>query len=186
MVWYAHGGGGNGNSGIAMRRTMASPQRPTVGAGSSQCEDSPAHLPPCVYHPRICAVPSPYHRRYILGFRLKAKSEHEATHVFGWYGVGVGMVYHTAPSFATAWESTGTANGRITTRHAASLRTSRIGRIGFKPPYSKRENAAKGPYGSIFFGLSFPSGKPLSITQFHFSKNVVPRRAASVKMALHF
>jgi len=32
-----------------------------------------------------------------------------------------------------------------TTRHAASLRPPRNGRIGFKPPYSKRETAAKGP-----------------------------------------
>ena len=31
-----------------------------------------------------------------------------------------------------------------TTRHAASLRTPWNGRIGFKPPYSKRETAAKG------------------------------------------
>ena len=36
---------------------------------------------------------------------------------------------------------------QITTRHAASLRPSRNGRIGFKPPYSKRETAAKDPYG---------------------------------------
>ena len=43
------------------------------------------------------------------------------------------------PSFAPTWASTGTANGRLTTRRAASLRPSRNGRIGFKPPYSKRE-----------------------------------------------
>ena len=29
----------------------------------------------------------------MFGFRLKAKSEHEATQVFGWYGEGVWMVY---------------------------------------------------------------------------------------------
>ena len=40
---------------------------------------------------RTIVVPSPYHRRCILGFRLKAKSEHEATQVFGWYGDGRGM-----------------------------------------------------------------------------------------------
>ena len=38
-----------------------------------------------------------------------------------------------------------------TTRHAASLRPLRNGRIGFKPPYSKRETAAKGPYGANLF-----------------------------------
>ena len=38
------------------------------------------------------------------------------------------------------------ANGRAqTTRHAASLRPSGNGRIGFKPPYSKRGTAAKSP-----------------------------------------
>ena len=35
--------------------------------------------------------------------------------------------------------------GDHTTRHAASLRPSRNGRIGFKPPYSKREPVAKDP-----------------------------------------
>ena len=42
VVWYAHGGG-NGDIGIAMRHATPSPQTPTVGAGSSQREDSPAH-----------------------------------------------------------------------------------------------------------------------------------------------
>ena len=44
----------------------------------------------------------------------------------------------------------------VTTRHAASLRPSRNGRIGFKPPYSKRGNAAKGRMGSIFCRGGFP------------------------------
>ena len=47
------------------------------------------------------------------------------------------------PSFALTGASTGTANGGSTTRHAASLRPPRKGRIGFKPPYSKRGPAAK-------------------------------------------
>ena len=42
-----------------------------------------------------------------------------------------------------------------TTRHAASLRPLGNGRIGFKPPYSKREPAAKGRYGFNLLG-SFP------------------------------
>ena len=82
---------------------IALPAMPPVGAGSSQREDSPAHLPPCVYHPRICAVPSPYHRRCILGFRLKAKSEHEATQVFGWYGVGTEMVLRISSRLWGLW-----------------------------------------------------------------------------------
>ena len=41
------------------------------------------------YHPRTILVPSPYLGRFMFGFRLKAKSEHEATDVSGWYGVGV-------------------------------------------------------------------------------------------------
>ena len=45
--------------------------------------------------------------------------------------------------------------GRITTRHAASLRPPRIGGIGFKPPYSKKGNAAKGRMDSIFYGEGF-------------------------------
>ncbi len=41
------------------------------------------------YHPRTILVPSPYLIRFVFGVRLKAKSEHEATDVSGWYGVGV-------------------------------------------------------------------------------------------------
>ena len=45
------------------------------------------------------------------------------------------------------------ANGRAqTARHAASLRPSGNGRIGFKPPYSKRETAAKSPVWAFFIG----------------------------------
>ena len=51
------------------------------------------------------------------------------------------------PSIATTmripcrpWGST----AFITTRHAASLRSSRNGRIGFKPPYSRGKRARKG------------------------------------------
>ena len=53
--------------------------------------------------------------------------------------------------------TTGTAWRRITTRHAASLRPPRNGRIGFKPPYSKRGTAKKkARMGSIFYGEGFP------------------------------
>ena len=50
------------------------------------------------------------------------------------------------------------AQRKITTQHAASLHPSRNGRIGFKPPYSKRESAEKGPYGFNLLrrGLSPP------------------------------
>ena len=81
------------------------------------------------------------------------------------------------PSFAPMGGSTGMANGRITprrwknrrvpiggrlevhitTRRAASLRPPRNGRIGFKPPYSKRETAAKGLSGINLLGGIFPS-----------------------------
>ena len=40
--------------GIVMRPATSSPQTPTVGAGSSQREDSPARLP---HHARIPSVP---------------------------------------------------------------------------------------------------------------------------------
>ena len=65
----------------------------------------------------------------------------------------------------------------ITTRHAASLRPSRNGRIGFKPPCSKGGACGERPvwiqslYGS--------SGKWILINHFHFSKTVATRRAAS-------
>ena len=53
---------------------------------------------------------------------------------------------------ARRWE----ALDRITTRHAASLRPSRNGRIGFKPPYSKGEPSQKPRMGSILYGEGFP------------------------------
>ena len=47
---------------------------------------------PTPYLRRTIVVPSPYQGRFMFGFRLKAKSEHEATQVFGWYGVGAAQV----------------------------------------------------------------------------------------------
>ena len=38
------------------------------------------------YLRRICAVPTPYLGRFMFGFRLKAKPEHEAAQVGRWYG----------------------------------------------------------------------------------------------------
>ena len=78
----------------------------------------------------------------MFGFRLKAKSEHEATDVFGWYDVGVGMVY--------AWRGDGRGNllelrreDNDAARRVATSLEKRENR--FKPPYSKRGTAAKGP-----------------------------------------
>ena len=100
----------------------------------------------------------------MFGFRLKAKSEHEAAQVFGWYGVGTGMVYPYVGVTGRARDvrMVGARYGggeeifalrpKTATRHAASLRPPRNGRIGFKPPYSKRETAAEGPYGQAFLG----------------------------------
>ena len=54
---------------------------------------------------------------------------------------------------------------QITTRHAASLRPSRNGRIGFKPPYSKRGTLPKAPHGFnlLWRGLSPLAMKNISI-----------------------
>ena len=70
----------------------------------------------------------------------------------------------------------------VTTRHAASLRTPRNGRIGFKPPYSKREASVKVPRMGSIFWVGFPllAGKPFLIMQCKFSKTVAARRAASL------
>ena len=38
------------------------------------------------------AVPTQDLGRFMFGFRLKAKSEHEAAQVLGWYGVGVELI----------------------------------------------------------------------------------------------
>ena len=46
----------------------------------------------------------------------------------------------------------GRHEGRKTTRHAASLRPPRHGRICLKPPYSKKGIAAKGPYRFNLYG----------------------------------
>ena len=161
---------------------------------------------------RIFAVPTQYLGRFMFGFRFKAKSEHEATLVRRWYGVGVGMVYadggggrlgcdavfwgatrHAAslqtpplivgiagrvmrrmrhrPSFALTGASTGTANGGSTTRHAASLRPPRKGRIGFKPPYSIRGPRRKARKDSIFLG-DFPF---LRVNRFQSRKSISRR-----------
>ena len=55
--------------------------------------------------------------------------------------------------------------GQITTRHAASLRPPRNGRIGFKPPYSKRGAAEKSPHGFnlLWRGLFTLAMKNISI-----------------------
>jgi|GEM_PF-6130641 len=60
------------------------------------------------------------------------------------------------PTFATTWASTGPAKGRVTTRRAASLRPPRTGRIGFKPPYSKRDRGERPGGGQAFMERAFP------------------------------
>ena len=64
--------------------------------------------------------------------------------------------------------------GQITTRHAASLRPPRNGRIGFKPRYSKRETAEKCPYGSIFYGEGF-SPPPCNEGRFNQALAIIRR-----------
>ena len=63
--------------------------------------------------------------------------------------------------------SSGTALRWTTMRHAASLRPSENGRIGFKPPYSKRGTAAKAP--SIFIGIGSIGGPSSSCGQKAFN-----------------
>ena len=60
---------------------------------------------PRTHHPYTFAVPSPYLGRFMFGFRLKAKSEHEAAQVRRWYGEGVSDI----PGLL----------GGITSRHSA-------------------------------------------------------------------
>ena len=87
-------------------------------------------------------------------------------------GRGMRRMRHR-PSFAPAWASTGTANGGITTRHAASLRPSSNGRIGFKPPYSKKRPRQKtSAWGQSFLGEDFPF---LRVNRFQ-SRNSISRR----------
>ena len=74
-------------------------------------------------------------------------------HTRGW-GCGVSRADHHSPPAQT---STGTANGRITTRRAASLRPSGNGRIRFKPPYSKRGNPSRAPHGFNLYRRPSPS-----------------------------
>ena len=96
--------------------------------------------------------------------------------------VGIGgdsvAMHRHRPSFAPTWASTGTANGRITTRRAASLRPPRNGRIGFKPPYSKKRPRRKTRRGSIVYRGHFLTGREVLITQFNLTKTVAMRRAA--------
>ncbi len=62
----------------------------------------------------------------------------------------------------------GTANKGITTRHAASLRPSKNGRIGFKPPHSKGETAAKTRMGSTLYRGALPLGEWVLIKAVQF------------------
>ncbi len=50
-----------------------------------------SHLHP-PYHPPTFAVPTQYLGRFMFGFRLKAKPEHEAAQVLSWYGEGTKQV----------------------------------------------------------------------------------------------
>ena|GEM_PF-3883142 len=103
---------------------MSSPSTPTVGAHiifatrrfhrphrryhSSHCVGamtSVLQAPLSPYQLYTFAVPSPYLGRFMFGFRLKAKSEHEAAQVRRWYGEGVSDI----PGLL----------GGITSRHSA-------------------------------------------------------------------
>ena len=44
------------------------------------------------YLPPTFPLPSPYLRRFMFGFRLKAKPEHEVELVLCWYGEGTELV----------------------------------------------------------------------------------------------
>ena len=69
-----------------------------------------------------------------------------------------------------------------TTRRAASLRPSGNGRIRFKPPYSKRGNPPKAPYGlNLYRCLPLLAGREVSIMQSDLSKTVATRHAASLR-----
>ena len=91
-------GGGNGNIWVA----MMSPQMPTVGAGSSQREDSPARPPPRKphrpFHPPLCA----YHA---LPIRLRG----HGSPAHGWQKCSprpVGTGLRAIPHFGDAWCAT--------------------------------------------------------------------------------
>ena len=73
--------------------------------------------------------------------------------------------YHPRPPF-TPRRQQRERRRWITMRHAASLRPSRNGRIGFKPPYSKRGTLPKGPcrFNLLWRGLSPLAMKKISIT----------------------
>ena len=69
-----------------------------------------------------------------------------------------------------------------TTQHAASLRPSGNGRIRFKPPYSKRGNPPKAPYGlNLYRPLPLLAGREVSIMRFDLSKTITTRHAASLR-----
>ena len=72
--------------------------------------------------------------------------------------------YHPRPPF-TPRRQQRERRRWITMRHAASLRPSRNGRIGFKPPYSKRGTLPKGPcrFNLLWRGLSPLAMKNVSI-----------------------
>ena len=137
-------------------------------------------MPHCVPESR-CGAPRRYKDRGALAvcayngtWAGKSSRCEDPAPTVGICGDSVAMHRHR-PSFATTWASTGTANGRVATRHAASLRPLRNGGIGFKPPYSKRETATKGPAGVQLGGFSLLTGKEVSIKKIHFSKNVATR-----------
>ena len=76
------GGGGRGN----LRENREDPA-PAVGIAGISLHIAPKGrplVPPCVYHPRTNALPTRDILRFMFGFRLKAKPEHEAAQVRRW------------------------------------------------------------------------------------------------------
>ena len=63
----------------------------------------------------------------------------------------------------------------------ASLRPPRTGRIGFKPPYSKKRPQRKTRRGAIVYRRHFLTGREVLITQFSLSGTVAMRRAVVKK-----
>ena len=91
-----------------------------------------------------------------------------------------GMLHR--PLFTPMRGSTGTADGGVTTRRAASLRPPRNGRIDLNLRIPKGEPRQKERKGAIFLErFSLLARKSFSIKKFHISKTIATRRAASLE-----
>ena len=66
---------------------------PTCGSPRFLSRHGAPRRGPPLYHPRTNLVPTRDILYFMFGFRLKAKSEHEATQVRRWYGAGGKVTY---------------------------------------------------------------------------------------------